>query len=85
MNTNELYQDQLHNIFGRPVSDPPWYHFWVPRKEEDVFGEDPLLTFEFIEKLCRQAQNDLAPYSDDQVAIGCRSFYPQRHNNIKPS
>ncbi|MFN0016379.1 MAG: hypothetical protein ACKVU2_17700, partial [Saprospiraceae bacterium] len=66
----DLYQQQLEYIFGRPVSDPPWYHFWVPRKEEDVFGEDPLGTFVFIERLCRQAKNDLVPYTDDQVAIG---------------
>lgn len=70
MNSNDSYQQQLEYIFGQPVSDPPWYHFWVPRKEEDVFGEDPLRTFEFIERLCGQVKSDLAPYSDDQVAIG---------------
>jgi hypothetical protein len=75
MDKNELYQQQLYYIFSRPESDPPWYHFWVPRKEEDIFGEDPLVTFEFIERLCRQAQSDLAPYSNDQVAIGLQYIF----------
>jgi hypothetical protein len=81
MNKNELYEQQLHFIFSRPVSLPAWY--WTSRPdEEDVFGEDPFTAFEFIEKLCQQPWSDLAPYSDDQVALGLEFIFNNSCSNL---
>jgi len=81
MKTNDLYQKQLQYIFNRPVTEPAWY--WTPRdEEEDVFGEDPLAAFEFIERLCQHPQSDLAPYSDDQVGLGLNFIFDNNCSNL---
>lgn len=65
----DLYQQQLNYIFNRPVAEPAWY--WQPREETAVFDEeDALSAFVFIETLLQHPRADLAPFSDDQVALG---------------
>ncbi len=81
MKTTDMYQQQLQYIFDRPVTEPAWY--WTPRdEEEDVFGENPLAAFEFIERLCQHPQNDLAPYSDDQVGLGLNFIFDNSCSNL---
>ena len=81
MKTTDLYQQQLQYIFDRPVTEPAW--FWTPRdEEEDVFGEDPLTAFEFIERLCQHPKSDLAPYSDDQIGLGLNFIFDNSCSNL---
>lgn len=66
-----LLQQQIEFIFNRPVTDPAWYWQSAEENDADPFNsDDPLTAFEFIEALCENPGQLLAPYSDDQVGHG---------------
>ncbi len=76
-----LYQREINHIFNRPTTEPLWY--WSEHWEEGVFeDEDPLSAFVLIETLLQNPKADLAPYSDDQVALGLEFVFNNSISNL---
>jgi len=76
-----LYHRQLNHIFNRPTTELAWY--WSEHWEEGIFeDEDPLSAFVFIEALLQNPALDLAPYSDDQVALGLEFVFNSSVSNL---
>jgi hypothetical protein len=74
------FQQQVQYIFDRPVSDEQWYD--TPAAGPDPFeGEQPLLIFEFLEKLLQSPATVLSTYSDDQVAQGLDFIFNSSSSN----
>lgn len=76
-----LYQKQLDYIFDRPVTKPEW--FWSMDEDPgQVFEQDPLSAFTFIETFLARPGEDLSPFSDDQVAIGLDYIFNNSCSNL---
>jgi hypothetical protein len=75
-----IFQEQVKYIFDRPVSDEPWYD--TPAAGPDPFGgEQPILIFEFLEKLLQNPAGALTSYSDNQVAQGLDFIFNSSMSN----